>query len=136
MTLRLSTSARNAAANAAVDLLNAGPAAATIQIRTGSQPATPNDAATGTLLATVTLIDPAAPTAVAGVKTITDPASVNGVAAGTAGWFRALDSAGAAVFDGAVTASGGIGELQLSSVSISVGVAVDLGALTVTVPVG
>ncbi len=58
--LRHSTAARNAAASAVVGLLDAGPAAGRIEIRSGTMPATPQTAATGTLLATVTLADPAA----------------------------------------------------------------------------
>lgn len=134
MVLRLANSARSAAADAAVNLLDAGVAAATLKIYTGAQPATPATAASGTLLATVTLIDPAASAASNGVKTITDSVSVTGAAAGTAGWFRAADSAGVAVFDGAVTATGGGGELELSTTTISVGVTIDLGALTYTQP--
>lgn len=51
MATRISTSARNAAADAVVDLLDAGSGAGYIEIRTGSQPATPNTAATGTTVA-------------------------------------------------------------------------------------
>lgn len=134
MVLRLANSARSAAADGVVDLLDAGSGAATLKIYTGAQPATPATAASGTLLATVTLIDPAAGAASNGVATITDSVSVTGVAAGTAGWFRAADSAAAVVFDGAVTATGGGGELELSTTTISVGVTIDLGALTYTQP--
>ena len=58
------------------------------------------------------------------------------VAAGTAGWFRAYDSTGAAVFDGAVTATGGGGELQLGSTSLSSGIQVDITSFTYTQPAG
>lgn len=50
MALRLATATRNAAADAAVDLLNDG----TIEIRTGAQPTAVNDADSGTLLGTLT----------------------------------------------------------------------------------
>lgn len=132
--LRLATTARNAAADAVVDLLDAGAGAATIEIRTGSQPADPQTTATGTLLATVTLIDPAAGSASTGVATITDPVSVTGAAAGTAGWARFKDSTGAAVMDCDVTATGGGGSITLSTTTISVGVTVDMGAITYTQP--
>ena len=49
MATRLATSARNASADGVVDLIDAGPAAGYLEIRTGSQPATANTAATGTL---------------------------------------------------------------------------------------
>lgn len=135
-TLRLSTTARNAAADAVVDLLDAGAGAGTIQIRSGSMPATPQTAASGTLLATVTLSDPAAGAASSGAATITDPTSTTGVAAGTAGWARFLDSNGNAVMDTDVTATSGGGGLELSTTSISVGVTVDLAAITFTQPQG
>lgn len=134
MPFRLATAARNAVADAVVDLLDAGPAAATLKIYSGSQPATPGDAATGTLLATVTLADPAFGSAATGVATGTDPAAVNASASGTAGWFRAADSTGAAVFDGDVTATGGGGVMTLSSTALTSGSPVDITALTVTAP--
>lgn len=132
--LRLGQAARSAAADAVVDSLDAGAAAATVEIRTGTIPATPATAASGTLLATVTLIDPAAGAASNGVATITDSVSVTGVAAGTAGYARFKDSNGVAVFDCDVTATGGGGAIELSTTTISVGVTVDLGALTYTQP--
>ena len=134
--LRLATTARNAAADAVVDLLDAGAGAATIQIRSGTQPADPQTTATGTLLATVTLSDPAAGNAATGAATISDPASVTGVAAGTATWARFLDSNSAAVMDCDVTATGGGGSITLSTTTISVGVTVDMGAITFTIPQG
>lgn len=134
MTLALSTSARNAMASAAVTLLDAGTAAGVIQIRSGSKPATPQTAATGTLLATVVLARPPGGSAATGVVTITDPAAVTGAAAGTAGWARFQDSTGAAVFDCDVTATGGGGDLTLSTTTISAGVTVDMGAVTFTQP--
>lgn len=133
--LRHSTAARNAAAAAVTGLLDAGPGPGTIQIRSGTMPADPQTAATGTLLATVTLADPAAGAPATGVATIADPASATGVAAGTASWARFLDSTGTAVLDCDVTATGGGGALTLSTTTISVGVTVDLGAITYTVPV-
>lgn len=138
MALRIPTASRNAACDAVVDRLDAGAAAGTIDVRTGSQPASANDAATGTLLATFTLADPAFAAAVTGVADIdADPdLATTGVAAGTAGWFRAKDSDGNTVFDGAVTATGGGGELELSTTTISVGLDVFITAGTVTMPAG
>jgi hypothetical protein len=134
VTLGLATSARTAMCDALVDLLDAGAGAGTIQIRSGTRPATPNTTATGTLLATVTLVDPAFGAASAGVATLADPASVNAVATGTASWFRALDSSSNAVMDGDVTATGGGGDLTLGTTSITSGLAVDITGGTITVP--
>lgn len=137
MATRISTVARTAAADAIVDQLDAGPAAGYIEIRTGAQPATANTAATGTLLATLTLSDPAFGAAVSGVATasaITSDAAAD--ATGTAGWFRAYTSAAGAVIDGSVTATGGGGDLQLNSVSIVLGGTVSITSWTVTMPAG
>lgn len=134
MTLTLNSGPRNAMCDALVDLLDAGAGAATIQVRSGTRPSLPSDAATGTLLATVTLADPAFGSASSGAATLTDPASVNAAASGTASWFRALDSNALAVFDGSVTATGGGGDLTLTTVTIISGQPVDITGGTITVP--
>ena len=133
-TIHLAAAARNAAADAVVDLIDGGSGAGTIKIYTGTIVATGDTAESGTLLATVTLADPAFGSASSGVATGTDPASVNAVATGTAGWFRIEDSAGANVFDGDITVTGGGGTMTLSSVSITSGSPLDITSLTVTMP--
>lgn len=134
--LRLATATRNALAQQVQVLLDAGAGAATLKIYSGTQPATPNDAITGTLLATVTLGDPSFGAAASGTITGADPAAVTAVATGAATHFRAADSTGAAVLDGDVTATGGGGALQISSTSLSPGVTVDITALSFTMPLG
>jgi hypothetical protein len=135
MATRLATATRNAACDAVVDLLDGGPAAGTIKIYTGTQPTTANDTATGTLLATITLSDPAFGAASSGVATLSGtPLSATGVAAGTAGWARLADSTGATVMDGSVTATGGGGQIELATTTISVGVTVSITSGTVTMP--
>lgn len=135
MAIGHATAVRNAIADAVRTAIDAGPAAGVLQLRTGSKPASPNVAATGTLLATVTLADPSGAAASNGSVTITDPAAVTGVASGDAGWARIQDSTGAAVIDCTVTATGGGGDITLSTVTISNGLTVDMGALTYTAPV-
>ena len=129
MPLRISTGARNAAVDAITALVGS---TGTLKIYSGSQPATPADAATGTLLATVSLGAWAAGST--GTATGADPASVNAVATGTAGWFRAASSGGTTVFDGDVTATGGGGVMQLSSTSLVSGGSVDITAVSLTMP--
>jgi len=123
-------------ANTVAVLPDADVGPGSIQIRTGAQPASADNAATGTLLATVVLADPAFAAAVAGVATLdaTPVLSTTGVAAGTAGWFRMLDNSGDTVLDGAVTVTGGGGELELNTLTISVGVTVEITAGTLTAP--
>lgn len=104
-----------------------------IEIRSGAKPATPETAASGTLLVSITVTGSFSSTG--GVLTAADPASASPTASGTAGHFRLKKSGGTAVLDGTVTATGGGGDLTLGSVSINTGVPVDLGVPTLTVPV-
>ncbi|WP_188188034.1 hypothetical protein [Nonomuraea sp. SYSU D8015] len=135
MAFRIPTAVRNAACDAIVDALDAGAGAATIEVRSGSQPASANDAAGGTVLATFTLADPAFGAAANGVANLAStPRSTTGSAAGTAGWFRAKDSSGNTVFDGSVGTSGA--DMNLNTLTISVGVTVELTSGTVTMPAG
>lgn len=133
MTTRISAAAatarRNAAADAIADLLDAGPAAGYLVIRTGAQPATVATGATGTVLATVTLDDPALGPAVNGTAEAFDLAPVVATGTGLAGWFRAFDSAGVAVIDGAVGA-----ELILTDPDIVTGGTVTIEELSISQP--
>jgi hypothetical protein len=106
-------------------------AAATIEIRTGSKPATPETTVTGTLLATVAISGSF--TSSGGVLTAADPASVSVVATGTAGYFRLKKSGGTAVLDGTIGTSGA--DMNLTTTSLVSGGTVDLGVPSITVPV-
>jgi len=136
MTTRLATGSRSAAADAVVDRLDAGSGPGTIKIYSGSQPATPQTSPTGTLLATITLNDPAFGAAASGVAALSvSPAlSGTGVADGTAGWFRAADSDGNAVFDGACATSGS--ELNMATTTVSTGLTVNVTSGNYTQPQG
>jgi len=83
-------------------------------------------------VATLTFSDPAFGAAASGSITanaITDDASATG---GTAALFKVTDSTGAEVYRGTVTATGGGGDLELSSVTISAGDAVSVSSLVYT----
>lgn len=108
-------------------------AGAIIEIRSGAKPATPETAASGTLLVSIPITGSF--TATGGVLTAADPASAAPAAAGTATYFRLKKSGGTAVLDGTVTATGSGGDMQLGSTTITMGVNVDLGVPTFTVPV-
>lgn len=137
MATRISTAAAAAACNGVVDSLDGG-SPGYIEIRTGSQPATVGTAATGTLLGTLTLSNPAfgnattASPAVATANAITSDSSAD--ATGTAGWFRAYTSGGTGVIDGSITATGGGGDLTLDSVSIVAGGVIAITSWTVSHP--
>ncbi|TMS00161.1 hypothetical protein [Nonomuraea basaltis] len=134
MTLRVSNAARSAAADAVRLLIDAGAGAGKIRVYNGSQPAGPDTALSGqTLLAEFTLADPSFGAASNGVTTLLGtPRTTTGVAAGTASWFRALDSNNVAILDGAVSTSSA--ELNLNTTTISIGVNVEITAGTITMP--
>ena len=132
----LGTAARNAACDAVVDLIDAGAGPGTMEIRSGTRPATPATTATGTLLATVTFADPAFGNSSTGSATVTDPAAVTAVATATASWCRIKDSNGVAHLDGDVTATGGGGDVTLASTAISSGQTVDITGGSITMPQG
>lgn len=136
MATRIPTASRNAACNALVDLLDGGSAGGHVEIRTGSQPADPNSAATGTLLVDINLSDPAFGAASVGVATadITPALTAEAIATGTAGWFRAYDSNDVPVLDGSCSSTGGTGDCTLNTTSIVDGVDVTITSWTVTAP--
>lgn len=115
---------RTALADLVVDLIDAGPAAGTLELQTSG------DAE----VATLTFSDPAFGAASAGVATasaITADASATG---GTVAKARAKSSTGTEVFACSVTATGGGGDITLNSVVISAGQQVSITSLTYTAP--
>lgn len=134
MAFRLATSARNAACNGVVDLLDAGAGAGTMAIRTGAQPTNVGDADSGTLLGTLTFSDPAFGNAATGVATasaITSDSSAD--ASGTAGHFRLKDSDAAIVADG--DCGQGSGTLNFDNTTIVAGGVIACSSFTVTAPI-
>lgn len=137
MGLGLPTAARDALTAAYTALIDAGPAGGTIDIRTGGKPASPLDAATGTLLATFTL-DPISFSAPAtGVATldVSPVITTTGVGAGTAGWARIKDSTGASCGDIVAGEAGAGIDLVLDNAVIAIGQTINLTAGTITTPV-
>lgn len=149
MTLRLSTALRNSLCGTtgfASTFANG-----IIEIRTGTQPATADSAATGTLLGTVTLASGAFTPGTAtngltfaaaanGAVSKSGTWSFNGVAAGTAGWFRlkgnAADNDLASTtlprLDGSIAVSGA--EMNLSNISIAIGAPTTVDSFVFTMP--
>lgn len=131
--MKISTAAANACVDALTALIDGGPGAGTVQIRTGAEPATVAATATGTLLGTLTLGDPSFGAASSGVATaaaVTGDSSAD--ATGTAGWFRVFDSTGTAVEQGNITATGGGGDMTLDSVAIVAGGTINVSSWTIT----
>lgn len=134
------TKISNAAAIAAVDaltaLFNVG-GAGYIEIRTGTMPADVDTAATGTLLGTCVLSNPAfagatdnAGSAQAVANAITQDASAD--AAGTATWFRAYDNSGNAIIDGDIGIGGSGAAMIINNADIALNDTIDVTAWTIT----
>jgi len=117
--------------------IDAGGAAGKLRIYSGSIPAAPSDAASGTLLAELTLSFPCAPTASGSPIKLTFSAITQDSTAdatGTAGYARILASDGTAIFDCDVTVTGAGGVLQLNTTSIVIGGPVLVTAFELSVP--
>ena len=133
MATRLAALTASAMANAITTRADGGAGVATLKIYSGSQPATADTAATGTLLATFTLSDPSFGAASSGVITLAGtPKTVAASASGTAGYFRLEDSTGVDILDGSVGTSGA--ELNLNTTTITSGVNVTITSGTITIP--
>lgn len=128
----ITTAARNAAADAVVDLVDVG-GAGSLRIYSGTPPADANAALSGnTLLAQLAMSATAFGSAAAGVATaaaITQDSSAD--ATGTATFFRILAGNGTTVvMQGSVDTSGA--DLNLNSTAIAAGAAVSVSSLTYT----
>ena len=112
--LRSRTTTANKALTQYKDDLDAGSGPGTAKIYSGTMPATPETAATGTLLAELVL---AKPCGVVADKKLTFSAITQDLEAnntGVATYVRLADSDGKAVIDGDVTSTGGTGVLKLN----------------------
>lgn len=138
MATRLPNASQQAAADAIVDRIDLGTGTPTGKLRvySGAQPADADSAPAGTLLLDVDLANPAYDAADAsGTATLAGiPRTGTGAAAGVAQSFRVVNRDGETVFDGAVTATGGNGELELDNTNIAAGQTVTITGLTYTQP--
>ena len=108
--------------------------AAILEIRSGAAPADCATADSGTLLASMTLPSDWMAAASAGAKAKSGTwQDVSANATGTAAHFRIKDSGGTVChMQGTVTVTGGGGELQLDSVSLTSGQSVTITTFTIT----
>ena len=123
--ITLSTAAKNASADAIVDLIDVGTGTAIVRIK---------DAA-DVILAQLNLSNPAFGNAAVGVATanaITDDSSAD--ASGIASKFDATDRDGTVVFDGTVTANGGGGDMTLVSTTLTAGEVVQISSFSLAQP--
>jgi len=132
MTIGVTNAGRSAKNDALAALLGNG----TIKIYDGARPTSANDAVTTqTLLVELTLASPAFGASVNGVATLSGvPIRDDVLLAGTATWARWVNLAGSTIFDCSVTATGGGGDIELTTVVLGLGYKVELSSFTLTVP--
>ena len=129
MAVQLSVAVRNARLDSIESTTGTSP---TLEIRTGAQPANCAAGDSGTLLASMTLPSDWMNAASGGTKTLAGTwQDLNADAGGTAGHFRIKQGA-TCHMQGNVTATGGGGDLELSSVSISALQSVTITGFTLT----
>lgn len=136
--MNLSLRARSAAANAIVALADLGSArsAGYIEIRSGIIPATPDLPVTGTLLATLSLSNPAFTAGAIGI-TAANPIGPDSttVVAGTPTWFRLYDRDGGTVLDGTISDTTlNNGDIKFDNTNFIVGSTIFVNQLTFSVP--
>lgn len=131
MALQYSVAVRNAQLDAFETAIGAS---AIMRIRTGAPPASCASADTGTVLATINLPSDWMAAASAGSKAKSGTwEDTNADATGTAGHFRIYASDGTTVhMQGAISATGGGGDLTLDNTSIASGQTVTITGFTIS----
>ncbi|MGE0383408.1 MAG: hypothetical protein AB7N65_24845 [Vicinamibacterales bacterium] len=107
---------------------------ANVKLYSGSQPADPSVAPSGTLLATITVAANAWGAPSAGIAVLANPIAGSGSANGTAAFARISDSAGNACIDTPVSLAGGGGGVILDNLSITNGGAIQITNMSVKAP--
>lgn len=131
MTVQYSTAVRNAMGDAWETAMGVS---AKVQIWSGSMPANCAAASTGTKLAEFALASDWSAAASAGAKTLSSlPLSTTGLAAGTAGYYRFVDSAGTTCHEQGTVATSGA-DMTIDNASIAVSQAVQITGFTKTWP--
>ena len=129
MALQFSVAVRNARLDAIETQIGTS---AVLKIRTGAAPANCAAAATGTVLATMTLPSDWMAAAASGSKALSGTwQDASADAAGTAGHFR-INAGATCHIQGTVTATGGGGDMTLDNVSIAAAQQVTITAFTLT----
>lgn len=135
MAIGYAAATRNAILSAIAARADADTGAATLKVYSGTRPVNADTAPGGgnTLLLTFTL----------GVTAFTSPdgdsmdisglpLGATGLAAGTAAWFRLADESGDVVFDGNCGGPASNQDIEMSTTTVSVGLAVNLTGGTLT----
>lgn len=133
MSLQLSVAVRNARLDAIESAIGAS---AVLKVRSGAKPATCATADAGTVLSTIALPADWMAAAASGVKEMSGTwADSAADAAGTAGHFRVYAADGVTCHaQGAITASGGGGEMEIDNTVFAVGQAFSVTAFAIAEP--
>ncbi len=131
MAIQLSTDVRNARLDAIETAIGSSPI---LRVRTGSAPANCNAADSGTVLAEVVCPSDWMSDAASGSKSLLGSwQDISADDTGTAGHFRIYDSAGTVChIQGTITATGGGGDLEVSSTAFSSGLSFTITSFTLT----
>ncbi len=130
MAIKLSVGVRNGRLDSVETVISTAPL---LRIYTGAAPSATTDAASGTLLATITLPSDWLAAASAGSKAKAGTWTVAASGTGTAGYFRVLETSGTTThIQGTVTATGGGGDMTLDNTSIASGQTVTVATFTLT----
>jgi hypothetical protein len=130
MPLQKNTALRNDQADFLGGIFDGG----TLEIYTGTQPGSPNSAPSGSLLATITIPNPAFGAAVAGVVEEAGSWTTTATDSGTAGWARFISADTLRTMDAVVTMVPGGNDLLISNTNVVSGNAVTVISLTLTTP--
>lgn len=131
MAIQLSTTVRNARLDSIETTVGTS---AVLRIRSGSPPANCGAADTGTVLATITCPSDWMAAASGGQKAKSGTwEDLSADATGTAGHFRVYDSTGTTChMQGTITATGGGGDMEVSSTSFTAGQSFTITTFTLT----
>lgn len=128
MSFQFSTAVRNALLDAIETAIGT---TATLEIRSGSVPASCATADSGTVLATITLPADWMAAASGGSKALQGTwQDTSADATGTAGYFRIKDGAAVCHIQGTITATGGGGDMTLDNTSLAAGQTVTITSFT------
>jgi len=125
MALTLETNARNALGDALDDLINTGTGTSNLKFETSGD----------VEVATIDFQNPAFGAWSTGVGTLQGvPLTDASATGGTIAQFSIYNRAGTKVLEGTVTAGGGGGDIEITSLSVTATESVELTSLTITVP--
>lgn len=131
--MALALKIREATRNTRLDAIDTDVGAtATLEIRTGAPPTGPGDADSGTLLATITLPNPAFAAAASGQMAKSGTWSVAASGAGVAGHFRIKAAGTTVIVQGTAGETADTPDLVLDNSDIASGQTVTVSAFTLT----